>query len=168
MPERPVLTVPNRTLKAEAAPTKGPDPALAADLADTMYASPGWMGLAAPQLGDSRRALCVDVTTHPDATDSHGLITLFDPELMFCEDMEIRREACPSVPGYYVDVRRPRYVVVRGTDLDGGERVIHAQGVEARAFLHELDHLEGLLVLDRITSVRTDVFRRRTYQKRPG
>jgi peptide deformylase len=71
-----------------------------------------------------------------------------------------------SVPDLTADVRRALYVVVRGADPEGRERVIRAEGFEARAYQHELDHLDGLLILDRVASLRTDVFRRRTYQPR--
>lgn len=168
MPERDVVTVPHPVLKARAVPSGEPDPALAADLVDTMVVSPGCVGLAAPQLGVSRRAFCLDVSRHPKAKDAnHGLIVLFDPELLLSEGGEVAREGCMSVPDFTADVRRALGVVVRGTDPDGAERVIEAEGFEARALQHELDHLEGLLILDRVASARTDVFRRKVYQPKP-
>lgn len=167
MAERPVLTLPHAVLKRVADPVRGPDGALAADLVDTMRVSPGCVGLAAPQIGVSRRAFCLDVSGHPKGKGSHGLVVLFDPELVHTEGSEVRREGCMSVPDLTADVRRALVVVVRGTDAEGHERVYEASGFEARAFAHELDHLDGLLILDRVTSLKTDVFRRKTYQPRP-
>jgi peptide deformylase len=166
MPERPVLVLPNPALKRVGEPVGGVDAALATDLVDTMRVSPGCVGLAAPQIGVSRRAFCLDVSGHPKGNPNHGLVVLFDPELVHAEESEIRREGCMSVPDLTADVRRAGRVVVRGTDPEGRERVYEAAGFEARAFQHELDHLDGLLILDRVASLKTDVFRRKTYQPR--
>lgn len=167
MAERGVLVVPDPVLKRVAEPVgDAPDLALAADLVDTMRVSPGCVGLAAPQIGIARRALCVDVSAHPRGEPNHGLVVLFDPELVHHESAEVRREGCLSVPDLTADVRRALRVVVRGTNVDGAEQVVEAEGFEARAFQHELDHLDGLLILDRVASLRTDVFRRKTYEPR--
>lgn len=163
MPERPVVAIPNAVLKRVATPVEGADPALAADLVDTMRVSPGCVGLAAPQIGVSARAFCLDVSGHPKGTPNHGLVVLFDPELIHTEGSETKREGCMSVPDFTADVRRARRVVVRGLGADGTERVYEAEGFEARAFQHELDHLDGKLILDRVASLTTDVFRRKVY-----
>lgn len=73
-----------------------------------------------------------------------------------------------SVPDFTANVRRALRVVVRGIGPDGGERFYESEGFEARAFQHELDHLDGKLILDRVASLKTDVFRRKTYQPKPG
>lgn len=168
MPERSVAVLPDAVLKRRAVPCD-PDPDLARDLLDTMRVSPGCVGLAAPQIGVSRRAFCVDVSGHrsqvPPARN-HGEFVLFDPQLLLAEGSEVRREGCLSVPDFTADVRRALRVVVRGLDETGAERVLEADGFEARALQHELDHLDGLLILDRVASLRTDVFRRKTYQQR--
>jgi peptide deformylase len=170
MPERAVLAIPNPMLKRAAAPVGGVDQALGRDLVDTMRVSPGCVGLAAPQIADSRRAFCLDVSGNRQVQKKgwphHGLVVLFDPELLHSEGSEVRREGCMSVPDFTADVRRALRVVVRGTDEHGHERVIEAVGFEARAFQHELDHLDGKLILDRVASLRTDVFRRKTYEPR--
>lgn len=166
MPERPVLTIPHPTLKRVADAVETPDLALATDLVDTMRISPGCVGLAAPQIGVSRRAFCLDVSSHPKGEPNHGLVVLFDPELLVAEGGEVKREGCMSVPDFTANVRRALRVVVRGTDPDGNERVYEAEGFEAKAFQHELDHLDGLLILDRVASLRTDVFPRKNYQPR--
>jgi peptide deformylase len=164
VPERPVLALPDPLLKRRCQPCGGPDAALAADLVDTMRVSPGCVGLAAPQIGVPRRAFCLDVSGHPKGRVSHGLVVLFDPELLHVEGSEVRREGCMSVPDLTANVRRALRVVVRGADHTGGERVYEAEGFEARAFQHELDHLNGRLILDRVASLSTDVFRRKVYQ----
>ena len=164
MPVRDVVALPGAVLKMTAAPTNGPDAALAADLIDTMHVSPGCVGLAAPQIGESRRAFCLDVSGHPKGMPNHGLVVLFDPEIVHAEGSEVRREGCMSVPDFTANVRRALHVVVRGVDAEGNERVYESSGFEARAFQHEIDHLDGLLILDRVASLSTDVFRRKTYQ----
>ena len=164
MSVRPVLQLPAAVLKQAAGAVGGPDPQLAADLVDTMRVSPGCVGLAAPQLGISRRAFCLDVSSHPKGDPNHGLVVLFDPEILHAEGSEVRREGCMSVPDFTANVRRALTVIVRGFDADGSERLFEASGFEARAFQHELDHLDGLLILDRVASLATDVFRRKVYQ----
>jgi peptide deformylase len=164
---RPVVTYPARVLKGLAGPVGAigeRERQLATDLIDTMYGSPGCVGLAAPQLGVASRAFALDVSVmRKPPPDNHGLVVLFDPELLLVEGSELRREGCMSVPDYTCDVRRATSVVVRGTTPEGAVRVVEAEGFEARAFQHELDHLDGLLILDRVASARTDVFRRKRY-----
>jgi peptide deformylase len=167
MPERRVVAVPNPILKQPAEPVGGADGALARDLVDTMRSSPGCVGLAAVQIAVSRRAFCLDVSGHPQAAAKgwrhHGLVVLFDPEIVDTRGAEVRREGCLSVPDFTADVQRALAVVVRGFDQDGVERVYETEGFEARAVQHELDHLDGMLILDRVASLATDVFRRKTY-----
>ena len=165
---RDVVALPGAVLKQVAEATGGPDPALAADLVDTMHVSPGCVGLAAPQIGVSRRAFCLDVSGHPKGDPNHGLVVLFDPQIVHTEGSEVRREGCMSVPDFTANVRRALQVVVRGIDADGNECVYESSGFEARAFQHEIDHLDGLLILDRVASLSTDVFRRKTYQPPRG
>jgi peptide deformylase len=172
MAVRPVVTIGNPALKRPARPAGRPDPALAADLVDTMRVSPGCVGLAAPQIGVAVRAFCLDVSGHRLVRErgwrQHGLVVLFDPEVLAADGSEVRREGCMSVPDFTADVRRALRVVVRGIDPDGAERVYETEAFEARAFQHELDHLDGQLILDRVANARTDVFRRRVYQPPPG
>lgn len=139
---------------------------LAKDLVDTMYDSPGCVGLAAPQIGTPRRAFALDVSVMRKPPEgNHGLVVLFDPGLLVTSGSEIKREGCMSVPDYTCDIRRATEVVVRGTDPNGNVRVVEAHGFEARAFLHELDHLDGMLILDRVAA-SSDVFQRKCYAKR--
>lgn len=162
---KPVVRIPAPVLKARCAAVGDElDAQLAADLVDTMRASPACVGLAAPQIGVGRRAMVVDVTGHPKTTTCHGLVVLFDPVIVSMEGREVGREGCMSVPDLTANVARSTSVVVRGTMAEGGERVIETDGFEARALQHEVDHLDGLLILDRVASLATDVFRRRVYK----
>jgi peptide deformylase len=138
--------------------------ALAADLLDTMNASPSCVGVAAPQIGVSVRAFSVDVSGHKKADSCHGPFVLFNPVLIIARHQELAREGCLSVPDLTGDVARATEVVVRGLTPEGATRVIEANAFEARALLHELDHLDGLLFLDRVGSLSTDVFRRKRYK----
>ena len=166
MAVRPVVALPDPVLKVATAPLGRIDDAaraLAADLIDTMRASPACVGLAAPQIGVGMRAFVVDVSGHKKADSCHGEFVLFDPELLLAHGPEVAREGCMSVPDFTGDVARATRVVVRGFDLEGRDRVIQADAFEARAIQHELDHLDGLLFLDRVASHHA-VFRRKTYR----
>jgi peptide deformylase len=161
---RPVLRIPNPILKEVAAESHASvDSDLVADLVDTMRASPACVGLAAPQLGVGRRAFVVDVTGHPKATTCHGLVVMFEPVVVSGSGRELGREGCMSVPDLTANVARAVEFVVHGQGADGNEVVIATEGFEARAVQHEIDHLNGLLILDRVASLTTDVFRRRVY-----
>jgi len=137
--------------------------ALAVDLVDTMRAAPACVGLAANQIGVALRAFAVDVTGHKKARSCHGEVVLFDPEVLLAHGPLIAREGCMSVPDLTGDVARATTVVMRGVDVDGTERIVQADAFEARALLHELDHLGGLLFLDRVSS-HEYVFRRKVYK----
>jgi peptide deformylase len=120
--------------------------------------------VAAPQIGVSLRAFSVDVTGHKKADSCHGPFVLFNPVLVLARHQELAREGCLSVPDLTGNVARATEVVVRGLTAEGTMTVIEANAFEARALLHELDHLDGLLFLDRVGSVSTDVFRRKRYR----
>jgi peptide deformylase len=169
---RRVVRYPARVLKGLTGPVGSigdRERQLAADLVDTMYDSPGCVGLAAPQIGVPSRAFAMDVSVmRKPPPGNHGLVVLFDPELLLADGSDYRREGCMSVPDYTCDVRRATSVVVRGVSPEGEHRVVEAEGFEARAVQHELDHLEGLLILDRVASARTDVFRRKRYAPKGG
>ncbi|HLF40888.1 MAG TPA: peptide deformylase [Acidimicrobiia bacterium] len=167
MPVRPVLRLPAPVLKRMAEPVKeigDEERALAADLLDTMGASPACVGVAAPQIGVSTRAFCVDVTGHRKADSCHGAVVLFNPVLVLARHLELAREGCLSVPDLTGNVARATEVVMRGLTPEGTTRVIEANAFEARALLHELDHLDGMLFVDRVGSLATDVFRRKRYK----
>jgi peptide deformylase len=165
VPVRTVVRLPERVLKQRAREIgTAVEAALAVDLIDTMRASPACVGLAAPQLGISRRAFALDVTGHPKTTVCHGLVVLFDPVIVEADGREVAREGCMSVPDLTANIVRATSIVVSGLTPEGEEHVITSEGFEARAFQHEIDHLDGMLILDRVASLATDVFRRKTYK----
>ena len=163
MAVRPVLRYPDRRLKTPCAPVGVPGPAahrLAGDMVDTAQAHPRTVGIAAPQVGELWRMAWVDCTGHPKVPDAQGPLWLIDPVLVARSGNKKGREGCLSLPEITANVRRPARVAVEATDLDGSRRVVEAQGFEARAILHELDHLDGILILDRVASLTLDVFTR--------
>jgi peptide deformylase len=159
---RPVLRYPHPALKQVAAEVAEDDDAAEAiaDLVDTMRSFPGCVGIAAPQLGDLVRVIAVDLTDHPKVPEPHGLLTLVNPVVTHQDGAEVAREGCLSIPHLTANVRRATSIVV---EARGGVRVA-AEGFEARCLLHEIDHLDGLLFLDRVDSLATDVFRRKRYR----
>ncbi len=166
MPVRPVLALPDPFLQrpsAEVGVVGAEARALAQDLVDTMRARAACVGLAAPQIGVGLRAFVVDVTGHRKARSCHGELVLFDPQLVSADEPEIAREGCLSIPDLTGDVPRATRVVVRGTGVDGAGRTLEADAFEARALLHELDHLDGFLFLDRVASAHS-VYRRKVYR----
>ncbi len=134
------------------------------DLVETMYASPACVGLAANQVGVASRVFCIDVTGHRKADSCHGLVVLVNPQIVLGRQPVVAREGCMSVPDLTGDVARASEVVVRGLTPEGRDRVIEANAFEARALLHEIDHLDGRTFLDRVRSLGTDVFARRRYR----
>ncbi len=166
MTVRPVVRYPDPRLKARAAEVPGVgdrERALAADLVDTMRASPACVGLAAPQIGRLVRAFAVDVSGHRKASTAHGLLVVFNAVVEERSNDSIAREGCLSVPHLTANVRRAGSVVVRGLDADGAAVSVSAEGFEARALLHEVDHLDGRLILDRVAAT-SELFPRRRYR----
>ena len=160
-----ILIYPDQRLKTHCAPvtllTAEVD-ILIQNLVDTMLASGHSVGVAAPQIGELRRVAVVDVSHSKLGRDNHhGLLTMVNPEIISRSGQKVMREGCMSVPDYTGNVTRAEEIVVEFLDRDGSERVIRAAGFEAVAIQHELDHLDGLLFLDRVSSLKTDVFRRK-------
>lgn len=167
MPARAVLSYPHPILKQAC---RSVDPihdeiaCLIQDLIDTMSAGPGSVGVAAPQIGVSLKVCVVDVSANRHGRDNnHGLLVMVNPEITRREGAAVMREGCMSVPDYTGDVERAVEITVRFLDQEGILREIEASGFEAVAIQHEMDHLDGLLFLDRITSLKTGLFRRKKY-----
>lgn len=165
MAVREVLVYPDPILKTLCTPVDALDAetdALVQDLLDTMIAAGHSVGVAAPQIGVSRRVVVVDVSKSKLGRDrNHGQLVLINPEIIQREGQETVREGCMSVPDYTGNVVRASSVVVEFLDRQGNDQVIRAEGFEAIAIQHEIDHLDGLLFLDRVSSLKTDVFRRK-------
>ncbi|RME41754.1 MAG: peptide deformylase, partial [Deltaproteobacteria bacterium] len=108
------------------------------------------------------RVVVVDVShSKQGRDDNHGCLVMVNPEILESEGAKVMREGCMSVPDYTGNVTRAEKILVQFLDADGQARVIRARGFEAVAIQHELDHLDGLLFLDRVSSLKTDVFRRK-------
>jgi peptide deformylase len=162
---REVLRFPHPTLKQTARELDPGDEAarVAADLLDTMRSFPRCAGIAAPQVGELVRIVAVDVSEHPKATTAHGELVLVNPRVVESSGAEVGREGCLSIPDLTANVRRATHVTIEALEPDGAERRIATDGFEARCLLHEIDHLDGVLFLDRVDSLATDVFRRKSY-----
>ncbi len=123
---------------------------LISNMTETMYSAPG-IGLAAPQVGVNRRVIVIDLSL---GEDPEALLALVNPEILDSNGCELGEEGCLSVPGIFEDVERPTHVTVKGLDRNGDEVVIKAEGLMARALCHEIDHLEGILFVDRLGSIK--------------
>lgn len=165
----PILQFPNPLLKEKCSPVDGITPEISAaidDLLDTMRASPGCVGIAAPQVGILKRILIVDVSDHKRGRqeENHGLLILVNPEILARGGRQMVREGCMSVPDYTANVQRAQWVLVDAMDRTGKQVILEAVGFEAVAIQHEADHLDGYLFLDRVFSIKTDLFRRKKYR----
>ena len=160
MSVRPIVKYGHPVLHAPSAPVATLDEAvrtLLDDMVDTMYAAPG-IGLAAPQIGVPLRVIVIDLSVGADPSQ---LIKLVNPEFVSREGDQRHDEGCLSVPGYGGSPVRPARVTVKGQDRDGSERIYHATDLLARAFCHEIDHIDGLLFVDRLTPLKRDLLKRK-------
>lgn len=173
MAVREVLTYPDPILKSVCTPAQtGPDERAETrrvidDLLDTMNSFDHCVGLAAPQICETVRIAVVDITGHPRAKDPHGLMVLVNPRVVHrSEGTKVSREGCLSLPDLTANVRRPRKATVEFQDgrQDYGMNQVQLTGFEARCVLHEIDHLDGILFLDRVASITDDLFRRQDYR----
>jgi peptide deformylase len=162
-----ILTYPDPRLQRKAEPVSVFDDDLhhfVDDLTETMYAGPGGVGIAAPQVDRPQRIVIVDVRPKL-GDDCHGRMILINPELAAWEGMAVGREGCMSVPDFTGNVIRAERIQVQAQDVSGRERSYECAGFEARAVKHEMDHLDGFLFLDRLVSRKIDLFRRKNYKK---
>jgi len=130
---------------------------LITDMVETMYAAPG-IGLAAPQVGVPLRILVIDLSI---GRDPKGLITMINPEFVERDGMQLEEEGCLSVPGFNATVVRPMRAVVKGLDREGQPQQIEGEGLLARAFQHEIDHLDGMLFVDRLRGIKKEMIVRK-------
>lgn len=167
MPVQPILKYPHPVLKKVCNRVERIDQSIAdlvQDLVDTMQAGPGSVGVAASQIGVTLRVCVVDVSKNRlGKENNHGLLCMINPEITARSGVAVMREGCMSVPDYTGDVDRATEITVRFIEPDGNQREINASGFEAVALQHELDHLDGVLFLDRIVSIKTGLFRRKNY-----
>lgn len=159
MPVREVLLYPDRRLKQVARPAQADElDAVVRDLVETMGSFERCVGIAAPQIGELCRVVVIDVSDHPKAETSNGLLALANPRIVERAGSEVAREGCLSLPDVTANVRRATRIVV-----EHASGTVECAGFEARCVQHEVDHLDGVLFLDRVESLVDDVFRRRSY-----
>jgi peptide deformylase len=162
----PVVVAPHEVLGTRCAEVDPTDPEviqLAADLIATMRVSPGCVGLAANQVGVGWAVFSLDVSRHPKARTTHGRFVLVNPTVVSASRNEKGREGCMSVPDFTGDVRRATRMTVSGALPGSGELVtLTTDAFEARALQHEIDHLEGLLFVDRVAGAHA-IHPRTTY-----
>jgi len=157
---RPILKYGDQSLHDAARPIDAITPdvsTIVADMIDTMYAAPG-IGLAAPQIGVPLRIFVIDISL---GRDPAGLLVMINPEFVLREGMQLEEEGCLSVPGFNATVVRPERAIVKGLDRTGAEQEREGIGLLARAFQHEMDHLDGTLFVDRLRGIKRDLIVRR-------
>jgi peptide deformylase len=157
---RPIVKWGHPMLHTPSAPVLNIDGEIAKlfdDMVETMYAAPG-IGLAAPQIAVPLRVIVVDLSV---GEDPKQLIKLVNPEFVEKTGEQKHEEGCLSVPGYGGNPTRPARVVVKGLDPHGNERVYEGTELLARAFCHEIDHIDGLLFVDRLTPLKRDLMKRK-------
>jgi peptide deformylase len=169
MAVREVLRYPHPALKAVGRELDGAADAaeiarVAADLVDTMRDTTFTTGLAATQIGELVRIVAVDVTGNRRTGTCHGELVLVNPRVVRSAGEEVAREGCLSLPDLTANVRRPTSIEVEAVGVDGDPVALATDGFEARCLLHEIDHLDGVLFLDRVDSLTSDVFRRKKYR----
>ncbi len=161
-----ILVYPDERLRQLSGPVAAFDGALQEKinaLEETRLAGPSAVGIAAPQTGWFERVLIIDVSGRKK-TACHGHLMLVNPEITEWEGHVMGREGCLSVPDYTGNVLRAEKIHLDAFDRDGNPLSFDMEGFEARAIQHELDHLDGLLFLDRLVSRRQDLFQRKTYK----
>jgi peptide deformylase len=157
---RPILKYGDATLHEPARPVDAVTPdieRLIDDMVQTMYAAPG-IGLAAPQVGVPLRIFVVDLSL---GHDPKGLMTFVNPEFVERDGMQLEDEGCLSVPGFNATVVRPSRAILKGLDRSGQPHQQEADGLLARAFQHEMDHLDGLLFVDRLRGIKREMIVRK-------
>lgn len=157
---RPIVKYPVPSLKETAKPVTdfGPDlETLVADMAETMYAAPG-VGLAAPQVGVALQLCVIDITPKEEP---RNLVVLANPRIVKGEGEQVDEEGCLSVREYYANVKRFEKVWVEAQDISGNPLEFMAEGFYARVIQHELDHLNGTLFIDRLSSLKRSLYKKK-------
>ncbi len=165
-----ILKIPDPRLKQVSEPvTDFADPELQQfidDLEETRQDGPAAVGIAAPQVGKFIRVVIVDCSTTRKPVPNHGHMILVNPEIAEWDEFEMGREGCLSVPDYTGNVIRAKKIKLKALDRHGNPLEFDMMDYEARAAQHEIDHLDGMLFIDRVVSRRTDLFQRKVYQKK--
>jgi peptide deformylase len=156
-----IRTYPDEVLREKAEPVKAVDDSLrrlADDMVETMYSAPG-VGLAAPQVGVSKRLVVADVRSHEG--EDAPLVVLFNPEILSAEGSAEIEEGCLSLPGLLTYVKRAEKILVRGLDREGREATVEAEGLLAIVLQHEIEHLDGVLIIDKASLLKREFYKKR-------
>ncbi len=157
---RPIVLWGSEVLEKPSDPVtniSGDDLKLVQDMIETMYKAPG-VGLAAPQIGVAKRIMVTDTSS---GEKKDHLFTIVNPQIVQTDGEQYEEEGCLSIPGFAATVVRPKKVVLSGVDLNGKEVVIEGADLLARAFCHEMDHLDGKFFLDHLSFIKRDMIKRR-------
>jgi len=157
---RPILRYGDRSLHEPASGVSVMDDdvrRLVDDMVETMYAAPG-VGLAATQVGVALRVFVVDLSV---GRQPGALIVMINPVFVERDGIQLEEEGCLSVPGFNATVVRPARAVVKGLDRSGVEQIIEGHQLLARAFQHEMDHLDGMVFVDRLRGIKRDLIARK-------
>ena len=160
---REIRTYPDPVLRNKTSRVERVDSALdrlIEDMVETMHAAPG-VGLAANQVGVPLQLAIVDLSSRENEEQRHPLLVIINPELIVMEGSVLEEEGCLSIPDYAEKVRRAARVTVRAQDRTGKQFELEAEGLMAKALQHEIDHLNGLLFVDRLSSLKKHLFKRR-------
>ena len=157
----PIITAPDKRLKVRSEPVRAVDAEVATlmdDMLETMYLAPG-VGLAAPQIGVTKRVIVVDVGK---AEEDRVPYRMANPELVWTSDKRsVYEEGCLSLPEHYADVERPEWIRVKYIDENNTEQELEANGLLATCIQHEMDHLDGVLFVDHLTSLKRNMIIRK-------
>jgi peptide deformylase len=160
---REIKKYPDPVLREKTAPLKDIDAnvcRLIDDMVETMRAAPG-VGLAANQVGVPLQVAVIDIGSHEEEGKKHPLVVLINPEIVSQEGSVVAEEGCLSVPDFTEQVKRAARVKVRAKDRAGKSFELEADGLMAKALQHEIDHLNGVLFIDRLSPIKKSIFRRK-------
>lgn len=159
-----IKTFPDEVLRKKSIPVETIDnniKELLDNMAETMYNAPG-IGLAAPQVGVNKRVIVIDIT---GPEEKSGLMKIVNPEILEMDGEVVGEEGCLSVPEEYAEVKRAEKIKVKFLDENSVEHIIEADGLLARAFQHEIDHLDGVLFIDKISPLKREFIKKRVRKK---
>jgi len=158
-----ILTIPNPILKQNCVQVNSINDSvikLITDMQDTMNGSVHCVGIAAPQVGVSLRIIAVNVTLNPKPHRNNGLLIMINPIITYSSGKLKSREGCLSVPDFTGNVARKDKITVEYIDINGKQKVLKTNGFESIVIQHEIDHLNGVVFLDKVSSLKTDIFKR--------
>lgn len=158
-----IVTIPNPILKQVSLPVEKIDnkvKTLIADMRETMLSSSHCVGIASVQVGVLLRIVLVDVSLNPKPHHNNGLLVMINPKITYMSGKLKSREGCLSVPDFTGNVIRKNKIEVEYTDINGNKQILKTSGFESICIQHEIDHLDGFIFLDKVSSIKTDVFKR--------